>query len=101
VDGIFLPAGEAWRAALRRDPALPLYSPDERHPSAVGSYLAALVIAARLTGVEPSRFPARVRLANGTVVGAGAARAELLQAAAADALERWPADGRVAEREQP
>jgi hypothetical protein len=101
VDGIFLPAGEAWRAAWGRDPSLPLYSPDERHPSAVGSYLAGLVIAARLTGVEPARFPAKVRLTNGTMVGAGTARAELLQAAAADALERWPADGRVAEREHP
>lgn len=101
VDGIFLPAGEAWRAAWRRDPSLPLYSPDERHPSTTGSYLAALVIAARLTGIEPARFPARVRLANGAIVGAGSARADLLQAAAAEALERWPADGAMAERERP
>ncbi len=89
VDGIFLPAGEAWRAAWRRDPSLSLYLPDQRHPSALGSYLAALVIAARLTGTQPTEFPAAVRLTNGTIVRVSEPRADIVQAAAAEALERW------------
>jgi hypothetical protein len=101
VDGIFLPAGEAWRAAWRQDPSLSLYARDQRHPSATGSYLAALVIAARLTGVEPAHFPDAVRLADGTVVRMSEARAELLKTAAAEALERWPADSRATEATRP
>jgi hypothetical protein len=58
VGGIFLPAGEAWRAAWRLDPALQLYSPDGLHPTVAGSYAAALVIAAELTGKSPIGLPA-------------------------------------------
>jgi hypothetical protein len=50
VNGIFLPAGEAWRAAWRRDPSLELYGPDGFHPTLQASYLAALVIYSRLSG---------------------------------------------------
>ena len=50
VDGVFLPAGEAWRAAWRRSPDLELYGPDGFHPTPHGTYLAALVIAAQLLG---------------------------------------------------
>jgi len=46
-------AGVAWQAALRADPDLPLYGPDEVHPSVMGSYLAALTIYRGLTGREP------------------------------------------------
>lgn len=95
VDGVFLPAGEAWRLAWQRDSSLPLYGPDQRHPSALGTYLAALVITSRLTGVEPAALPASLRLASGAVIRVSASRVELLRAAAAEALERWPADGRI------
>ena len=44
VQGLLLPAGDAWRAAWAADAALPLYDPDGFHPSPVGTYLAALVI---------------------------------------------------------
>ena len=53
VHGQLLPAGDAWRAAWRRDPALALYGPDGFHPSRLGSSLAALVIVERLTGRLP------------------------------------------------
>jgi hypothetical protein len=49
VMGTLLPAGLAWRMALQRDPDIPLYSQDGFHPSAIGSYLAALVIYEGLT----------------------------------------------------
>ena len=44
VGALLMPAGEAWRAAWRRDPALPLYDRDGFHPSQLGSCLAALVV---------------------------------------------------------
>ncbi|HEY9285003.1 MAG TPA: SGNH/GDSL hydrolase family protein [Pyrinomonadaceae bacterium] len=50
---VLIPAGEAWRAALRRDPHLPLYTSDGFHPSPEGSYLVALLIYARLFGSQP------------------------------------------------
>ncbi len=57
VGGVFLPAGEAWRAAWRRDPQLPLYASDRFHPTVQGSYAAALVIAQRLTGRRAIKEP--------------------------------------------
>jgi hypothetical protein len=53
VDGLLFPAGDAWRAAWRRDPGLALYGPDGFHPSRLGSALAALVIFNRLTDRIP------------------------------------------------
>lgn len=44
VQGPLLPGGAAWRAAWRRDPALPLYAADGLHASVQGSYLVALTI---------------------------------------------------------
>ena len=57
VGGVFLPAGEAWRAAWRRDPTLALYTFDRFHPTVHGSQLAALVIAQRLTGRQAVKEP--------------------------------------------
>jgi hypothetical protein len=51
--GLLFPAGDAWRAAWRRDPGLALYGPDRFHPSRLGSYLAALTIFHTLTGQFP------------------------------------------------
>ncbi len=59
VDGVFLPAGEAWHSALRRHPGLPLYGPDSFHPSPMGSYLAALAIYEQLTGRDARTFPSQ------------------------------------------
>jgi hypothetical protein len=50
VDGLILPAGEALREARRRRPTLELFQGDGFHPTPTGSYLAALVIYAGLTG---------------------------------------------------
>jgi hypothetical protein len=49
VDGLLFPAGEALREALRRKPTLDLLQTDQFHPTATGTYLAALVIYAGLT----------------------------------------------------
>ena len=73
------PAGDAWRAAWRRDPKLPLYGPDGFHPSRLGSYLAAVVIYAGLVKASPVGLPR---------LWVSAKRARVLQAAAAEALRR-------------
>jgi hypothetical protein len=52
-----LPAGAAWRAALRRDPRLALYGPDGFHPSELGTSLTALVVYAGLTGGAAESLP--------------------------------------------
>ena len=49
IKGLFLPAGDAWRAAWKREPGLKLYGPDDFHPSVLGTYTAALVITSKIT----------------------------------------------------
>ena len=49
------PAGLAWAEALRRKPALDLWADDGQHPGRMGSYLAACVFYAALTGRDPTR----------------------------------------------
>lgn len=44
VNGIFAPAGDAWRQAWDDDPALEFYGPDGFHPSVLGSQVAALTL---------------------------------------------------------
>ena len=57
TDGVLFPAGEAWRAAWRRDPSLKLYGTDGFHPTPMGSYLVALVMYQQLTGRSPEGLP--------------------------------------------
>ena len=78
VKGLLLPAGDAWRAAWRRDSTLALYGADGFHPSEEGSYLAALVIYARLSERSPIGLPA---------LGLSSARAALLQEAAEEVVK--------------
>jgi hypothetical protein len=77
VHGLLLPAGDAWRRVLRAHPRLPLYGPDGFHPSRLGTYAAAVTIAAGITG-RPALGMPRLGLAPRT--------ARLLQRAAAAAL---------------
>jgi hypothetical protein len=77
VNGMLFPVGEAWRAAWRRDPAVPLYGPDGFHPTPTATYLAALVIYQQISGRSPVGVPALPQMA--------AARARLLQDAAQEA----------------
>lgn len=86
VDGMLLPAGEAWRAAWRTDPDLQLYGPDGLHPSVEGTYAAALVIYARILNRSPVGAPSDFTLRNGDVVHINPAVAPALQQAAAAAI---------------
>ncbi len=49
------PAGLAWAEALHRDPGLDLWASDGQHPGRLGSYLAACVFYAMLSGRKPTR----------------------------------------------
>jgi hypothetical protein len=86
VNGIFAPAGDAFGLARAADPRAPVYGPDGFHPSLEGSYLAAVVLLARMRGIEPGSLPP-------VIPGSPLAEPEVraLQRAAAAALARNPA----------
>lgn len=84
ADAGLFPVAEAFQAAWRRDPALPLLGDDGFHPSPLGTYLAALVIVAQLAERSPAGLPIEID-GHPAIDPAVAA---LLQAAAAEAIER-------------
>jgi hypothetical protein len=88
VDGLFFPAGDAWLAAWRRDPTLPLYAADDFHPTPAGSYLAALVIYRVIWGPLPPVFSNRAFIASaaGADLGLNDTRLATLTAAAEEAV---------------
>ncbi|GLC25729.1 hypothetical protein rosag_22420 [Roseisolibacter agri] len=92
VDGAFLPAGEAWRAAWRADASLALYGPDDFHPGPLGTWLAALVMYERITGRDARALPAVVAVA-GQRLSVPAETARLLQRAAHEANVAADAQG--------
>jgi len=77
VDATLLPVGDAWRAAWVIDRDLPLYAPDNFHPSGAGTYLAALVLYRHLFGEPAPATP---------VLGGAMPHAELLQRVASQSL---------------
>jgi hypothetical protein len=81
VDGIFLPAGEAWLDAWQRNTTLALYGPDGFHPSPLGTYLVALTMYEALTGHDARTLPPR-GVANGVPLEASEQTIRLLQEAA-------------------
>lgn len=87
VDGLFLPAGEAWRIAWESAPDLPLYDVGQFHPSVYGTYLAALVMYEQLSGLDPRDLPARIP-STGGAVSMDEELALLLQEAAREANAR-------------
>lgn len=81
-----LPAGAAWQAAWAHQPDLELYGNDGFHPSATGTYLAALVVYGGLTGAPLGDLPARLTLGEEARIEVKAAEARLLQDVAANVL---------------
>lgn len=82
VDGMFIPAGETWQSAWRAEPGMPLYGSDRFHPSATGSYAAALSIFSEFYRQSPVGLPATVTLDNGRVLRFSDAVARVLQTSA-------------------
>ena len=100
VNGVFMPAGEAWRSALRVDPALSVWGPDGFHPSSVGTFLAALEIYERITGRDARTLPPRA-FSNGLPLNLPEATIRTLQAAAHDANTVFPASATVTSDAKP
>lgn len=73
VKGAFVPAGDAWRHVWRAQPRAALYGPDGFHPTALGSYVAAVTMFAVLFDRSPVGLP---------TVGLAPADAALAQRAA-------------------
>lgn len=59
VDGLFLPAGLALQEIMSKEPGMTLFT-DGLHPTPLGTYLSAMVITSKLTGVAPDQFPAAI-----------------------------------------
>ncbi len=91
VKGLLFPVGAAWRAAWKRDSTIALYSEDRFHPSALGSYLAALVIYEKLFHRSPVGLPARLKIHSKFLdkLEVTQEQANLLQAAAVEANRRF------------
>jgi hypothetical protein len=90
VNGVFLPAGEAWRAAWTADPSLQLYGGDGFHPSEIGTFLAALEIYERISGRDVRTLPPRA-FSDGVSFNLPEATVRLLQQAAHEANAKFPA----------
>jgi hypothetical protein len=58
LDRPLAPAGEAWQISLNSARGIRLHDADKSHPTLEGSYLAALVIAATITGESPEDMTA-------------------------------------------
>jgi hypothetical protein len=85
VGGLLYPAGEAWRLAWQSDSTLQLYGSDGFHPSAAGTYLAALVMFQQLTRLSPVGLTGDVVTSSGVVLQLSAETAAILQEAALEA----------------
>jgi len=88
VGGLFLPAGEAWLTAWSDSAGLELYGPDDFHPSALGTFLASLVIYEGITRHDARELPPQV-VVGGTVLDVPEDVARLLQRAAHDTNARY------------
>lgn len=88
-DGVLIPAGEAWRAALEEDPSISLYGFDGYHPGPLGTYLAALVIYERVTHHDARDLPA-VAVVGGVSLSANATTVRFLQRVAHETVARFP-----------
>ena len=86
--GVFIPAGDAWRAALEEDPTLSLYGPDGYHPGYLGTYLAALVVYEKVTGHDARLLPA-IAYVSGTNIGVSETVVRMLQRVAHETVIRY------------
>jgi hypothetical protein len=78
------PIPQAWDLALARNPGLVLHDADGNHSAPAGAFLAALVIAATMTGAPPDTLPFIAR------PGVDADIQAILRRAAADTVLAYP-----------
>ena len=80
-NALVIPAGLAFARVREKQPELNLYAPDKRHPSLVGTYLAACTLFAALTGRSP--------VGNSYLAGIDPPTAIFLQEAAWDTVQDY------------
>ncbi|MFO1110662.1 MAG: hypothetical protein U1E61_15895 [Bradyrhizobium sp.] len=80
-NALVIPAGLAFARSLGKQPELNLYAPDKRHPSLAGTYLAACVTFAALTGKSP--------VGNAYLAGIDAPTAKFLQEVAWETVQEY------------
>jgi hypothetical protein len=78
------PVGQAWEVALTNAPNLVLHDADGNHSAPSGALLAAMVLAASITGADPGSFPFLPQR------NVDAATQQQLRAAAREAVNRHP-----------
>lgn len=89
VNGLFIPAGDAWRAALEARPDTPLYGGDGYHPGPLGTYLAALVAYEKITGHDARKLPG-IAVVDGVSLSAPEQTVRFLQQTAHETAARYP-----------
>lgn len=80
-DALVIPAGLAFAKAISKRPDLELYQPDKRHPSLIGTYLAACTTYASVHGKSP--------VGNTYVAGIDPNTAKLLQTVAWETVQEY------------
>jgi hypothetical protein len=88
VDGMFIPAAEAFLGAWAQDPGLVLYQDDQFHPSRLGTYLIALVHFEMLYDRPATDLP-DIAIVDGRTLDVPAATVALLQQVAHEAVVAW------------
>jgi len=80
-NALVIPAGLAFAKAVAKRPDLELYQPDKRHPTLLGTYLAACTTYAAVYGKSPA--------GNSYTAGIDPATASFLQTTAAEAVREY------------
>jgi hypothetical protein len=93
VNGAMIPSGEVWRAAWKKDPSLPFYSPDGLHPSGLGSYAMALSLIGILYDRSVVGLPSTLQLSNGERLSIEPRVAAIVQQAADEANRQYGIKG--------
>jgi hypothetical protein len=87
VNGLLIPAGEAWRAARDEDPTLNFTLIDGFHPSLLGSVVVAYAVWHAIGGRTPVGLPPEIESAEVEKITMPAALAALVQQAVVDAQD--------------
>lgn len=88
IDSILAPAGCAWVDALNADKKIKLFAEDGFHPTAAGSYLAALSLVKAIAGTVADKLPTSIRLGPEELVEISDADLKVFAAAVKSSSER-------------
>ena len=88
VNGYLYPVGESWLEIWRRNIAMPLYGSDDFHPSAYGTYAAALTIVGVTYRQSTVGLPSRFLLPGGNSIWINPIDARVMQEAVDETVRR-------------